>query len=108
MTHTEGDCGDAVIDALSAQSPPVAMMDGFRALRVGGRGADPGGVSAALTLDASFLRDYNAQLMGSRWFTTAEGDDLAAMAAAGPRALPPLHPRPLPPAQGNHPIAPLC
>jgi alcohol dehydrogenase len=83
LSHTDGEGVDAVIDALPPQSPPSAMMDGFRALRVGGRAADPGGVSHALTLDASFLRDFNATVMGSRWFTTPEGDELAAMAGAG-------------------------
>ncbi|HEX9466560.1 MAG TPA: alcohol dehydrogenase catalytic domain-containing protein [Alphaproteobacteria bacterium] len=107
LTHTDGDGVDAVIDALSPQSPPSAMMDGFRALRVGGRGADPGGVSAALTLDASFLRDYNAQLMGSRWFTTAEGDDLAAMAGAGTLDLSHFEHRRFPLAKVNDAIAAL-
>lgn len=80
---TEGEGVDAVIDALPPRSPASAMMDAFRALRVGGSGVDIGGMTDALTLDAYFLKETNAHIMGSRWFTTAEGEDLAAMAGAG-------------------------
>ena len=37
----------------------------------------------AWTLGPYCLTDTNAQLMGFRWFTTAEGEDMAQMAAAG-------------------------
>jgi D-arabinose 1-dehydrogenase-like Zn-dependent alcohol dehydrogenase len=104
---TDGEGVDAVMDALPPQSPPSAMMDGFRALRIGGRAADPGGVSGALTLDASFLRDYNAQVMGSRWFTTAEGRELATMAGAGTLDLSAFEHRRFPLSKVNDAIAAL-
>jgi alcohol dehydrogenase len=81
LTHGEG--VDAVIDALPPQSPPSATMAALRALRVGGRAVLPGGMTEALTLDPYWLTDANAGVMGSRWFTTAEGEDMAQMAAAG-------------------------
>lgn len=80
---TDGEGVDAVIDALPPRSPASAIMEALRALRVGGRGVLPGGVKEALTLDPFWLTDNNAHLMGSRWFTTAEGEDMAQMAAAG-------------------------
>jgi alcohol dehydrogenase len=83
LSHTDGEGVDAVMDALPPQSPPSATMEGLRALRVGGRGVLPGGMTEPLTLDAYWLTDNNAQVMGSRWFTTAEGEDMAQMAAAG-------------------------
>jgi alcohol dehydrogenase len=84
---TDGEGVDAVIDALPPQSPPGATM---AALRVGGRAVLPGGMTEALMLDPCWLTDTNAVIMGSRWFTTAEGEDMAQMAAAGTLDLSPL------------------
>jgi D-arabinose 1-dehydrogenase-like Zn-dependent alcohol dehydrogenase len=83
LSLTGGEGVDAVIDALPPQSTPSATMEGLRALRVGGRAVLPGGMTDALTLDPYWLTDTNARLMGSRWFTTTEGEDMAQMAAAG-------------------------
>ena len=83
LSLTDGEGVDAVIDPLPPQSPPSATMAALRALRVGGRAVLPGGMTVAWTLDPYWLTDTNAQLMGFRWFTTAEGEDMAQMAAAG-------------------------
>lgn len=105
LSHTGGEGVDAVIDALPPQSPPSATMAALRALRPGGRGVLPGGMTDALTLDPNWLIAANAHLMGSRWFTVDEGEDMAAMAAAGTLDLSALDHRRFPLAQVNEAIA---
>jgi len=61
----------------------------------------------ALTLDPYWLTDTNAQLMGSRWFSTAEGEDMAQMAGAGTLDLSVLEHRRFPLAKVNEAIASL-
>jgi D-arabinose 1-dehydrogenase-like Zn-dependent alcohol dehydrogenase len=74
---------DAVIDTLPPGSPSSAMQDALNALRRGGRGVNVGGVGEPLPLNVHRLMGMNIQLIGSCWFTTAEGQDLAEMAGAG-------------------------
>jgi len=107
LSLTDGEGVDAVIDALPPQSLPGATMAALRALRVGGRAVLPGGMTEALTLDPYWLTDTNARLMGSRWFSTAEGEDMAQMAAAGTLDLSVLEHRRFPLAKVNEAIASL-
>jgi alcohol dehydrogenase len=107
MSLTDGEGVDAVIDALPPRSSPSAIMEALRALRVGGRAVLPGGVKDALTLDPFWLTDTNAHLMGSRWFTVAEGEDMAQMAGAGTLDLAVLEHRRFPLAKVNEAIASL-
>jgi D-arabinose 1-dehydrogenase-like Zn-dependent alcohol dehydrogenase len=104
LGHTGGEGVDTVIDALPPKSPPGATMAALRALRTGGRGVLPGGMTDALTLDPNWLIAANAHLMGSRWFSVPEGEDLAAMAAAGTLDLSVLEHRRFPLAQVNEAI----
>jgi alcohol dehydrogenase len=104
---TDGEGVDAVIDALPPQSAPGATMAALRALRVGGRAVLPGGMTEPLMLDPYWLTDTNAAIMGSRWFTTAEGEDMAQMAAAGILDLSPLEHRRFPLERVNDAIAAL-
>ncbi len=80
---TEGYGVDAVVDALPPNTPAEATMAAMRAMRTGGRTVLPGGMSEALTLDPFWGLAKNAYLIGSRWFTVAEGQEMAMMAAAG-------------------------
>jgi len=81
MTDKEG--VDAVIDTLPPGSPSSAMQDALNALRRGGRGVNVGGVGEPLPLNVHRLMGMNVQLIGSCWFTTGEGQDLAEMARVG-------------------------
>jgi D-arabinose 1-dehydrogenase-like Zn-dependent alcohol dehydrogenase len=74
---------DAVIDTLPPGSPSSAMQDALNALSRGGRGVNVGGVGEPLPLNVHRLMGMNIQLIGSCWFTTGEGQDLAEMARAG-------------------------
>jgi alcohol dehydrogenase len=79
---TDGEGVDAVIDTLPPGSPSSAMQDALNALRRGGRGVNIGGVGEPLPLNVHRLMGMNIQLIGSCWFTTGEGQELAEMARA--------------------------
>jgi alcohol dehydrogenase len=81
LTDKEG--VDAVIDTLPPGAPSSAMQDALNALRRGGRGVNVGGVGEPLPLNVHRLMGMNIRLIGSCWFTTGEGQELAEMARAG-------------------------
>ena len=81
LTGQEG--VDAVIDTLPPGSPSSAMQDALNALRRGGRGVNIGGVGEPMPLNVHRMMGMNIQLIGSCWFTTGEGQDLAEMARSG-------------------------
>ncbi|WP_228121729.1 alcohol dehydrogenase catalytic domain-containing protein [Variovorax paradoxus] len=80
---TEGYGVDIVVDCLPPKSPAASTMAAMRAMRTGGRTVLPGGMAEALTLDPFWGLAKNAYLIGSRWFTVSEGQDMADMAGAG-------------------------
>jgi D-arabinose 1-dehydrogenase-like Zn-dependent alcohol dehydrogenase len=80
---TEGEGVDAVIDTLPPGSPSSAMQNALDALRRGGRGVNIGGVGEPLPLNVHRMMGMNIQLIGSCWFSTGEGQELAEMAGAG-------------------------
>jgi D-arabinose 1-dehydrogenase-like Zn-dependent alcohol dehydrogenase len=83
MEITENEGVDAVIDTLPPGAPASAMLDALRALRRGGRAVDIGGVAETLPLNIHWMMGMNIQLIGSCWFTTGEGQELAEMARVG-------------------------
>lgn len=74
---------DAVLDTLGPGAPGQAMLDAITALRRGGRLVDVGGMNAPMQLNMHALMCAQVSLIGSLWFTVAEGEEMAAMAAAG-------------------------
>src|SRR5260370_9326100 len=85
MTDNEG--VDAVVDTLPPGAPASAMLDALRSLRRGGRAVDIGGVAETLPLNVHWMMGMNIQLIGSCWFTTGEGQEMAEMARVGTRDL---------------------
>jgi len=83
MELTGGEGVDAVIDTLPPGAPASAMQDALSALRRGGRGVNIGGVAETLPLSVHRIMGMNIQLIGSCWFSTAEGQELAEMARVG-------------------------
>jgi alcohol dehydrogenase len=59
------------------------MMRALYTLGRGGRAANVGAVMEVLPLNAFWLMTNRISLQGSVWFTTGEGEEMAAMAAAG-------------------------
>jgi D-arabinose 1-dehydrogenase-like Zn-dependent alcohol dehydrogenase len=80
---TDGYGADGVIDCLPPGAPASAMMRALYCLRRGGRAVNVGAVMEMLPLNAFWLMTNRIGLQGSVWFTTAEGEDMAAMAGAG-------------------------
>jgi alcohol dehydrogenase len=102
---TEGAGVDVMIDALPPKSSPESTMAALRAVRSGGTGVLPGGMTDALTLDPNWLLSNNTRLMGSRWFTVAEGQRMADLASVGLLDLSPLEHQRFPLAAVNDAIS---
>jgi alcohol dehydrogenase len=87
---TEGYGVDSSLDCL----PPGATADAFMrplfTLRRGGLAATVGGVRENVAFNAFWLMTNRLGLLGSVWFTTGEGQDMAAMVAAGTLDVSPL------------------
>jgi len=80
---TAGYGADLVVDALPPGAPASAWMEAADAVRVGGTHVDIGAVNEPLTFPGYWIKARNATIIGSRWFTAAEGQEIAEMAGAG-------------------------
>ncbi len=80
---TEGHGVDGMIDCLPPGAPASAMMRALFSLRRGGHAVNVGAVLETLPLNAFWMMTNRIGLEGSVWFTTGEGEELAAMAGAG-------------------------
>jgi D-arabinose 1-dehydrogenase-like Zn-dependent alcohol dehydrogenase len=80
---TEGHGVDGMIDCLPPGAPASAMMRALFCLRRGGRAVNVGAVMETLPINPFWLMTNRIGLQGSVWFTTGEGEDMVAMAAAG-------------------------
>ncbi|MEJ8824504.1 alcohol dehydrogenase catalytic domain-containing protein [Variovorax humicola] len=74
---------DGMIDCLPPGAPASTMLRALHTLRRGGMAVNVGAVSQTLPLNAFWLCANRIALEGSVWFSTAEGEEMAAMAAAG-------------------------
>ena len=83
MEATQGYGVDAVIEALGPNAPVSSVLDAFNALRRGGKAINIGGVADPIPLEPFPLMCLQKSYIGSLWFTTAEGQDMAQMAHAG-------------------------
>lgn len=83
LDQTEGEGVDVYLDCLGPGAPPDSMLQSFRALARGGTAVNIGAMGGAIPFNIRTLMDQNQRLIGSAWFTAAEGDDIAALASAG-------------------------
>jgi alcohol dehydrogenase len=102
---TDGYGVDGMIDCLPPGAPASAMMRALFCLRRGGRAVNVGAVMQPLPINAFWLMTNRVGLQGSVWFSTAEGEDMAAMAAAGTLNLSVLEHRVSPLAKVNEVLA---
>jgi len=102
---TEGYGADGMIDCLPPGAPASAMMRALYCLRRGGRAVNVGAVMETLPLNAFWLMTNRIGLQGSVWFTTGEGEEMAAMAGAGTLDLSALEHRVLPLSKVNEVLA---
>src|SRR5258708_20840413 len=104
---TEGYGIDSSLDCLPPGANAPAFIRPSFALRRGGRAATVGAVMETLPLNAFWLMTNRIGLQGSVWFTTGEGQDMAAMVAAGRLDVSPLEHRIFPMSGGNDAMAAL-
>jgi D-arabinose 1-dehydrogenase-like Zn-dependent alcohol dehydrogenase len=82
-TLTDGEGGDFVVSALGARAPIETMLDSIQGVRRGGKVVNVGGVSEAVPIDMKWLMDEQVQIIGSNWFTTAQGQEIVHMVETG-------------------------
>ncbi|TQK07842.1 alcohol dehydrogenase catalytic domain-containing protein [Herbaspirillum sp. SJZ107] len=80
---TDGYGVDVLIETLGPGAPAEATLDAIKALRRGGKAVACGGMADPLPLDPFPMMCQQLSYIGSLWFSTAEGEDMAAMAQAG-------------------------
>jgi alcohol dehydrogenase len=85
---------DVMLDTLGAKASADYSVDAMQAVARGGRIVQIGGVAGPIPIDPHPFMCAQLQYIGSLWFTPAEGDEMAAMIAAGTVDLGILEPRP--------------
>ncbi len=83
MEATSGLGVDAYLGALGPGAPVESTLQGLLSLRRGGTAVGMGALAATLPIDPLVMMRRQLNYAGSLWFSTAEGQDMAAMAAAG-------------------------
>jgi alcohol dehydrogenase len=101
---TEGGV-DSSLDCLPPGANAAAFMRPLFTLRRGGHAATVGAVMEVLPLNAFWLMTNRIGLQGSVWFTTGEGQDMAAMVAAGTLDVSPFEHRIVPLSHVNDAMA---
>lgn len=81
VTDRKGVC--AVIDALYTGTPKEPWLAAMSTLRRGGIHVNIGGVAEPVPIDLFTAMSRNQAFIASAWFTTAEGQEMADMAAIG-------------------------
>jgi alcohol dehydrogenase len=102
---TQGDGVDGMIDCLPPGAPASAIMRALYCLRRGGQAVNVGAVMETLPLNAFWLMTNRIALQGSVWFSTGDGEEMAAMAGAGTLDLSALEHRVSPLSQVNEVLA---
>lgn len=74
---------DAMLDTLGAKAPAELSVDAMQAVARGGRIVQIGGVAGPIPIDPHPFMCAQWQYIGSLWFTTAEGDEMAALIESG-------------------------
>ena len=82
MQQTAGAGVDIFIDCLGPGASHDAFRAGQRSLRRGGKSVNIGAIAGEVGMDLHTMMDLQQSLTGSCWFTAAEGQDMADMAAA--------------------------
>jgi D-arabinose 1-dehydrogenase-like Zn-dependent alcohol dehydrogenase len=103
--QTDGYGVDGMLDCLPPGAPASAMMRALYCLRRGGQAINVGAVLETLSLNAFWMMTNRIGLRGSVWFTTGEGEEMAAMAGAGTLDLSALEHRVSPLSKVNETLA---
>lgn len=74
---------DSMIDTLGAKAPTELSIDAMDAITRGGKIVQIGGVAGPIPIDPHPFMCAQLQYIGSLWFTTTEGEEMASMCEAG-------------------------
>ncbi|MBB2682824.1 alcohol dehydrogenase catalytic domain-containing protein (plasmid) [Rhizobium sophoriradicis] len=80
---TRGIGVDIVLECLATSAPSSLSKDAAASLNNGGRMVLVGGTREQISFDPVDLMVNQTQYIGSKWFTTQEGQQMAGMVAAG-------------------------
>lgn len=80
---TEGRGVDVVIDALSPGAPGKPMQEALKSLNRGGCLVNIGSVTDEVPLSVFQMMSHNISLIGSCWFSTEEGQEMADLVGTG-------------------------
>mgnify|MGYP003547350252 FL=1 len=83
LERTGGIGVDLVVNCLGPGAPPDQMLDEISALRRCGRLVNTGAVAAPVAVNVHTMMDNNQSLIGSAWFNTREGQEMAEMIRSG-------------------------
>lgn len=81
--RTGGEGVDLVIEALGPEAPLSATLQALSAVARGGRIVTIGGQKEAVPIDPIWLMANDLSYLGSSWFTTSQGQEMAELAATG-------------------------
>ena len=99
--RTGGEGVDIVIDAVGPGAPAEGMLEAIDSLARGGVLVDIGGMMERPGLDLFAIMCSQRSVLGSLWFSTREGQDMADMAGSGALDLSVLEHHTFPLAQVN-------
>jgi D-arabinose 1-dehydrogenase-like Zn-dependent alcohol dehydrogenase len=74
---------DVMLDTLGAKAPAALSVDAMHAVVRGGRIVQIGGVAGPIPIEPHPFMCAQYQYIGSLWFTTAEGDEMARLVESG-------------------------
>lgn len=74
---------DVMLDTLGAKAPTELSVDAMQAVGRGGRIVQIGGVAGPIPIDPHPFMCAQLQYIGSLWFSTAEGEEMASMIESG-------------------------
>ncbi len=81
--RTNGEGADIVVDALGPGAPQSSFLDAFGALRRGGTHVNIGATAGEIPLNLHEVLDRDQNVLGSLWFTPADGQEMADLAESG-------------------------
>ncbi|MCP3732595.1 alcohol dehydrogenase catalytic domain-containing protein [Sphingomonas sp. MG17] len=82
-SQTSGKGADYMLDTLGAVASLDSMKDAMYGVKRGGRIVNIGGTAGDLGVDVKWWMDEQMEMIGSVWFTTADGIEMADMIASG-------------------------
>lgn len=81
--QTDGEGVDFMISALGPGAPAETFADALRSLKRGGKAINVGAVADEVPINVKWVMDEQIHIIGSNWFTPAQGAEMAELARAG-------------------------